>query len=446
MRDMNFSRALSLSFLLAFLGACGGSSGPAAQPPAAWSEPTQVLALEAPGPGYNFVVQAVQPDAAGGLTVKWDQPSGLPGFVHRQPSGSWTQVPSIPADTGSTYGAWTTGASGVGSVLIAPGVNVATTLTAIRFAAGAWSAPASVPSSAPLHLSLALDAIYDAQRRLAYSPLATNDGLLPGVTRYDPAAGGWQPVELLAALPGTTQVYMGPGAIAADGRMIATWAEQVNGEFKAVYYTFRPGTGWSEPAVLPGVDTSSPYRFFAGVDGNFLVSHSRRTTHLDERLLSRFHPDTGWESPVVVASTLAEVADASIYPAAMHQGEGGHILATWEQSKHLVPGGGIVWEPWSRFFDPATGWTPPVRAPQITTRRGEVGNGVRVDPSGKVVVASPSGISTLDGNGNWVTVDPPPNQSINGSPSFAIEASGAITAIWRESVNNRITFMASTYR
>lgn len=445
---MQIPQGLSLAFLVAVLGACGGSAGPAAPPPppAAWSEPTPVVTLDVPSSGYDVSLQAVQPDAAGGLTAKWTQPSGLPGFAHRQASGVWTQVPSIPATAGSTYRAWTIGASGVDSVLIGTGLDVPITLTAIRFAAGAWSAPAPVASSVPMHGSHADKAIYDTRRRLAYSPLATADGLLPAVTRYDPAAVGWLPVELLAALPGTTQVYVGTGAIAADGRMMATWWTQVNGEVMHVYHTFRPGTGWSEPAVLPGVDTSSPYRIFAGVDGGFLVSHIRRTTHLDHRLLSRFHPDTGWEPPVVVASTLAGIVNVQLYPGAMHQGEAGHILATWEQPSQPVPGGSVVWEPWSRFFDPATGWTPPVKAPQLTLRSGEVGNAVRVGPSGKVIVASQSGISTLDGNGNWVTADPPPNQSNDGSPSFAIEASGAITAVWRESANNRISFMSSTYR
>ncbi len=267
------------------------------------------------------------------------------------------------------------------------------------------------------------------------------DGRYRLFARRYAAGQGWGPVE-----PVGTDNAVAVGcqvAMDASGNAFVVWMrlggsspDHITSVFAARY---RAGAGW-EPQEEIGTDnafTVTNPRIAVDRDGNALAVWVENTLSPPTSGLwaRRYAAGSGWGAP----ERIGPEGGGSGEPWVAADGTGSWF-AVWAQQEDL---GGGLWmtRAWSRRYDSVNGWGSPVpldntgamyvTGPQVAV--DNAGNAVatwsRLEPMGSQYHAWSSRYRAGDGWRVAVRVDSD-NTTGTGSPSLALDAAGAATAVW----------------
>lgn len=444
----------------ALVAACGGSGGD----PVNWGPTSKAATV----PSGAFPT-SMQTDPAGGLSVGWAS-YVLPirnGWLHRAAGGSaWTAAPELPVEFrfGTTLVGWFTDANGVRAALVHDdGYRTDETglidldprpafVQSFQRTASGWTAGPEIPLPEGSNAGgwCAGTAAQTGEGFCLLPHRVNTNGEIVAEYRFRPGQGWSAPALLDAGSTQTPVLAYGVVAAAASGRALAVWSWHPHGistPSSTGYHTYEPAAGWSAIGTLPD---ARPWPFsMAAVptSSGYLAAYQDCDASRCRVTAARL-TNGAWEAPLALTPDIPYTSQPVAGFFIRTPEISGPAIAAGEGG-HAVVFWGVAEALWMRHYAPGSGWSPASSVPEM---RGllEEPRAIRVEPSGRVTVATRTVLAQYTPGFGWTEpkAAPWPDTVL---PVIGMDAQGRIVAVWRmpqvtDGVETAVDFYTATVR
>lgn len=438
---VTWPRWVAAVFSAAMVAACGGGSG--AQAPA-WS--TASVAATLPHGTYPTSIQA---EPGGGITVGWtalSQPRRNGWLRQAAPDDPWTSAPELPVEfrDGTRLVGWLTDADGVRAALVHDdGYRTDETglidldprpafLQAYERGPGGWTAGPEVfmPPSSNVGGWCSATSTQTGEGFCLVPYRVTVNSEAVAEFRYRPGQGWSGPAVLDAGGGSSSFLSQGRLVSTASGAALALWLWHPHGlstPGSTGYRVYTPTTGWTGIQPLPGAQPwPGGVSAVAAAHGGYMAAW-QQCDALACKIVAADYRNDSWDAPVALTS---EIPYTSRFVAGFLVRDPdirGPAIAAGANG-HAVVFWRVEQALRMRHYDPLTGWGAVIDVPDLGEPWSEAAT-IHVDAFGRVTVVTTKAWGHWTPSSGWSASLPVPWASTS-YPKLGLDGRGRIMAVW----------------